>query len=154
MNGLILSSILKIRNPRLVLRYSHNFSSLSYYSRVNWTEKVSVFPLQPARTILRLCSNQSNHKNSDLPPCTSVTPPHTHSTQSESLFDVADIQIPDPPTTCCMSGCANCVWIEYAKELASIYKDGGQAAEKVMNAIDDPNLKIFLSLELQEALKK
>lgn len=61
--------------------------------------------------------------------------------------------IPDPPTTCCMSGCANCVWIDYAKELAVIYKDGGEAAEKVMKTIEDPSLKIFLSLELKEAFK-
>lgn len=52
-----------------------------------------------------------------------------------------------------MSGCANCVWITYAAELASIYKDGGKASERVMRAIDDPSLKIFLNLELKELLK-
>ena len=150
MNGLILSFILKRPLPHLALRYKPNFSSLS---SINLTGRV-FNKLQSARIISRLCSNQSNHNSSDLPPCTSVTPPHTHSTLSESLFDAADISIPDPPTTCCMSGCANCVWIEYAKELADIYRDGGQAAEKVMNVIEDPSLKIFLSLELREALKK
>lgn len=63
------------------------------------------------------------------------------------------ISIPDPPTTCCMSGCANCVWIEYAQELASLYRDGGKAAEKVTKTIEDPSLKIFLSIELKEKLK-
>ena len=58
--------------------------------------------------------------------------------------------IPDPPTNCCMSGCANCVWISYAQELADIYKDGGKASEEVMKAIDDPGLKIFLSFELKD----
>ncbi len=79
---------------------------------------------------------------------------------SRSLSDISsdsepelEVKIPDPPTTCCMSGCANCVWIEYAKELVDIYKDGGVAADKVMKAIDDPSLKIFLSLELKEVLK-
>lgn len=52
-----------------------------------------------------------------------------------------------------MSGCANCVWITYAQELAAIYKDGEQASERVMRAIDDPSLKIFLNLELKEFLK-
>ena len=74
-------------------------------------------------------------------------------TQSEVHFEEGEVTIPDPPTTCCMSGCANCVWIDYAKELAAIYKDGGLAAEKVMKTIEDPSLKIFLSLELKEALK-
>ena len=52
-----------------------------------------------------------------------------------------------------MSGCANCVWIEYAQELAEIYKDGGEAAQMVMKAIDDPSIKIFISLELKEKFK-
>ncbi len=73
--------------------------------------------------------------------------------QSDVHFEEGEVTIPDPPTTCCMSGCANCVWIDYAKELAAIYKDGGLAAEKVMKSIEDPSLKIFLSLELREALK-
>lgn len=78
-----------------------------------------------------------------------ISPPLVHTTQSETEDS---IQLPDPPTTCCMSGCANCVWIEYAQELAVLYKDGGKAAEKVMKTIEDPSLKIFLSLELREKL--
>ena len=62
--------------------------------------------------------------------------------------------IPAPPTNCCMSGCSNCVWITYAKELVEIYKDGGRASEKVMKVIDDPSLKIFLNLELKELLRE
>lgn len=82
---------------------------------------------------------------------TSSTPSsgHTHTAD-----DTTDIVVPDPPTDCCLSGCANCVWITYAAELAAIYKDGGKAAEKVMIAIDDPSLKIFLNLELKELLKE
>ena len=90
---------------------------------------------------------------------TSVSPPPTPSTQGECLpSSVTDsqsnagIQIPEPPTNCCMSGCANCVWITYAQELAQLYKDSGKAADSVMNAIDDPSLKMFLNLELKEKL--
>ena len=64
-----------------------------------------------------------------------------------------DVELPPPPTDCCMSGCANCVWLLYAEELAQIYKDGGRAAERVLEAIEDPSLKIFLSLELRQKLK-
>ena len=67
--------------------------------------------------------------------------------------DDDDVVLPPPPTDCCMSGCARCVWLLYADELASIYRDGGKAAEKVLDAIDDPSLKIFLSLELREKLQ-
>lgn len=64
-----------------------------------------------------------------------------------------DIELPPPPTDCCMGGCARCVWVLYAEELAQLYKDGGRAAEKVLEAIEDPSLKIFLSLELREKFK-
>ena len=64
------------------------------------------------------------------------------------------ILIPDPPTNCCMSGCANCVWLSYAQELLEIYKDGGQVAQEVLQAIEDPSIKAFLTIELREALKE
>ena len=82
---------------------------------------------------------------------TVISPSCVPATQGEYLSEDT-VLLPDPPTTCCMSGCANCVWIEYAKELAALYKDGGKAAEQVMKAIEDPSLKIFMSLELREKL--
>lgn len=72
---------------------------------------------------------------------------------SGSLPKEDDFELPPPPTDCCMGGCARCVWVLYAEELAQLYKDGGRAAEKVLEAIEDPSLKIFLSLELREKFK-
>lgn len=77
---------------------------------------------------------------------------HSFSTHIEGGGD-DDIELPPLPTDCCMSGCANCVWVLYAEELALIYKDGGRAADRVLEAIEDPSLKIFLSLELREKFK-
>ena len=57
--------------------------------------------------------------------------------------------LPDPPTNCCMSGCANCVWIEYAEQLAQYYKDSGEAARSMLKNIEDPNMRAFLQMELQ-----
>jgi len=82
----------------------------------------------------------------------SISPSCVPGTHTKGLSEDTDIQLPDPPTTCCMSGCAKCVWIEYAQELAVLYKDGGKAAEKVMKVIEDPSIKIFISLELREKL--
>lgn len=49
-----------------------------------------------------------------------------------------------------MSGCANCVWIQYAKDLADIIEGGGEEAKAiVMQKISDPSLKMFLRLELE-----
>ncbi|XP_058123649.1 oxidoreductase-like domain-containing protein 1 [Anopheles coustani] len=59
-------------------------------------------------------------------------------------------ELPPEPTTCCMSGCQNCVWIQYAAELTKILNDGGEKArELVLEKISDPSLKMFLRMELQ-----
>ncbi|GFS08254.1 oxidoreductase-like domain-containing protein 1 [Elysia marginata] len=55
---------------------------------------------------------------------------------------------PELPTTCCGTGCANCVWIVYAEQLRDYYKDGGEQAKKAIEKIDDPSLKMFIKLEL------
>ena len=55
---------------------------------------------------------------------------------------------PEPPVECCMSGCAKCVWIIYAEELKNYYNDGGDAARKAVEKIENPSLKAFLKLEL------
>ncbi|EAT33859.1 AAEL013871-PC [Aedes aegypti] len=61
-----------------------------------------------------------------------------------------NIELPPEPTTCCMSGCQNCVWIQYANELTKLLDDGGeQAREIVLQKITDPSLKMFLRMELQ-----
>lgn len=49
-----------------------------------------------------------------------------------------------------MSGCANCVWIEYAETVAKLL--GGNcdhARQVVLQKIQDPNLKMFLAIELK-----
>ena len=55
---------------------------------------------------------------------------------------------PDPPTTCCMTGCANCVWIEHAEKLKEYYSDGGSKAREEIMKIEDPNMRAFLLLEI------
>lgn len=58
------------------------------------------------------------------------------------------IKLPDEPDNCCMSGCANCVWIVYAQELTNLYKDGGTAKKLVLEKIKDPSMQVFLKMEL------
>ncbi|KAL4240086.1 Oxidoreductase-like domain-containing protein 1 [Mactra antiquata] len=57
---------------------------------------------------------------------------------------------PEPPVDCCMSGCANCVWIQYAEELKQYFsKDAGlERVKEDIEKIDNPGLKMFLKLEL------
>lgn len=57
--------------------------------------------------------------------------------------------LPEEPTDCCMSGCANCVWIQYAEELKSKFCSSDEELRAIiMNKISDPSMKMFLSLEL------
>lgn len=57
---------------------------------------------------------------------------------------------PEPPVDCCMSGCANCVWIQYAEELKEYFSlhEGNDRAMKAIEQIDNTGLKMFLKLEL------
>ncbi len=61
---------------------------------------------------------------------------------------------PELPTTCCQSGCANCVWIQYAEDVAKYYKDGGAKAKEAIDQIEDPNLRAFVLLEISDVVKK
>lgn len=70
-------------------------------------------------------------------------------------FRLFSAGIPPPPTTCCMSGCANCVWIEYAELLLSKYENCSDKVTKdILDQIEDPSLKAFLQMELEFKLKK
>lgn len=53
-----------------------------------------------------------------------------------------------------MSGCANCVWIQYAEQLALLYADRDAAAKETLTSIKDPNLRAFVELELKIRLKQ
>ena len=59
------------------------------------------------------------------------------------------------PGTCCMSGCANCVWLDYAAETVKYYEDLGEEMDfnslivEVGKNIDDPMIKAFITMELK-----
>merc|ERR1712179_91388 len=81
----------------------------------------------------------------------------TSSTQDGSLNQETSTQDSPPPlpNTCCMSGCANCVWLDYAEEMVRFYKHRGEQMDfasllrEVDKNIDDPMIKAFISMELK-----
>lgn len=64
--------------------------------------------------------------------------------------------IDEPPTACCRSGCANCVFIVWAEAITAKMKDAGpEVSEKILKMVDDPSLKAYLEMELRfRGLKK
>lgn len=60
----------------------------------------------------------------------------------------------EEPTNCCMSGCANCVWIKYAEQLVKQFDNGDNLAKKVIfEKVHDPNMRAFLEMELRSLAK-
>lgn len=71
-------------------------------------------------------------------------------TKVQKTLDTVEV-----PTTCCMSGCANCVWLDYAEKLNEYFKDGGEKAIKeIEEKITDANVKSFLLHEIRMRNKK
>lgn len=85
----------------------------------------------------------------------SVTSNCNEARRSEEGTQNSEMSPPEEPTTCCMSGCANCVWIQYAEEMRKFYADGGEKArEMILNKVTDPNTKAFLMMELKNLTDK
>lgn len=62
---------------------------------------------------------------------------------------------PPDPTSCCGSGCANCIWIEYAAEL--VRHHGDRPLNEVLDEIDRvvPNTSVreFVKAEIRSLTK-
>lgn len=69
----------------------------------------------------------------------------------ESDPDVVESKGPPPELggECCMSGCANCVWVKYAEDTLAYYEDGGEKAMVEIEKIEDSNLKAFIKLQIK-----
>lgn len=49
-----------------------------------------------------------------------------------------------------MSGCANCVWLDYAEKLNQYFRDGGdRALKEIEEKVTDPNVKAFIMQEVR-----
>lgn len=74
---------------------------------------------------------------------------------SAIIFKDQQKSSPEPPplNLCCMSGCANCVWLKYTEELIAFYKSSDEGVEKALEAIErdieDINLKSYLKMEIK-----
>ncbi|XP_054089053.1 oxidoreductase-like domain-containing protein 1 isoform X2 [Zeugodacus cucurbitae] len=61
-----------------------------------------------------------------------------------------NIKLPPTPKPCCLAGCTNCVWVEYAHKLADLFHGYDEKAQEiVLNKVPDPVLRSFLKVELK-----
>ncbi|XP_014205721.1 oxidoreductase-like domain-containing protein 1 [Copidosoma floridanum] len=97
------------------------------------------------RLMSRMSPDQESRDKSSIPRDKKKTERPMYTPESPtSLEDIVE------PTNCCMSGCANCVWIEYAEKLSEFLKDSpGDIQKLIMDKIQDPNMRAFLSMELR-----
>ena len=77
---------------------------------------------------------------------------------TKSSYEKLDDSDLAPPTNlCCMSGCANCVWIQHAEKLIKHYQNSEESRQKIFNMIDkdiqDESLKAYLKFEINIMLK-
>ncbi|CAF0879938.1 unnamed protein product [Didymodactylos carnosus] len=72
------------------------------------------------------------------------------SSSSNKTYDSKDNDL-IPPTTCCMSNCANCVWFTFAEEIAERYPHASiEVIDDVLKKyIDDQSFREFLEVEIQ-----
>ncbi|XP_036611999.1 oxidoreductase-like domain-containing protein 1 [Trichosurus vulpecula] len=94
----------------------------------------------------------------DPPKCNTKTdaiPSQKGSPHSDGGSSEPQPPVLSPPTNCCMSGCHNCVWIEYAEEILRHYPDGGpKALAAVDEHIQDENIKTFIKMEIRFRMKE
>ncbi|XP_076230168.1 oxidoreductase-like domain-containing protein 1 [Nomia melanderi] len=78
---------------------------------------------------------------------TSSCEKNTEKKENEDSSSIDDLS---EPTNCCMSGCVNCVWIQYAEKLsATIEKSDTDLQKAIIEKVQDPNMKAFLTMELR-----
>lgn len=74
--------------------------------------------------------------------------------QFQHNFLLKYVEMLEEPTNCCQSGCANCVYIDYATKLMENFQYEGEKAQKIiLEKIKDPSMKAFLEMELRMKLK-
>ncbi|XP_071797184.1 uncharacterized protein [Asterias amurensis] len=77
-----------------------------------------------------------------------ISDPKLSGSSAFELKDPKPMPQPPDPETCCESGCVNCVWIRYVQELMEHSPNDKEQVKKVLDQIEDYNVKMFVKMEL------
>ena len=79
---------------------------------------------------------------------------------SSSQESDSSTSFPDAPSNmCCMSGCANCVWLDYTDDMIKAYAKKGEKLDlkiilqEIDENVSDPMIKSFIKMELKTKFK-
>ena len=79
---------------------------------------------------------------------------------SSSQDSDSSTSVPDAPSNmCCMSGCANCVWLDYTDDMIKAYAKKGEKLDltiilqEIDDNVSDPMIKSFIKMELKTKFK-
>ncbi|XP_043479314.1 uncharacterized protein LOC122509370 [Leptopilina heterotoma] len=114
----------------------------------NWISLRQLFSKKQLQQWNKLNFNSTNKNySSDKKKPTKTKEEELEYLQSHSFSSWEEIQV---PTSCCMSGCANCVWIQYAERVSQLLKESDKDFNKIiMDKVEDPNMRAFLEMELR-----
>lgn len=65
------------------------------------------------------------------------------------------VDLPDAPNPdlCCMSGCDNCVWVQYAVQLDAYCQGRGEQGLRELDArVSDPAVRAYIRLQIRQQL--
>ena len=79
---------------------------------------------------------------------------------SSSQGSDSSTSLPEAPSNmCCMSGCANCVWLDYIDDMIKAYAKKGEKLDlkvilqEIDDNVSDPMIKSFIKMELKTKFK-
>lgn len=73
----------------------------------------------------------------------------------DQVQDQKQVELPETPNPdlCCMSGCENCIWVEYALKLDQYCAGQGEECLKELDRqIDDPSIRAYIRLQIRQQL--
>lgn len=149
---LAVSKMCKSKDGFVHMGVNHEQSMSTHTDLLDQTKKTNILKNSVKDSDKKSIENQEKNVaplDKDIEPMIKVVSNESVMTNSSPDIIPGKGPPPEPPIDCCMTGCVNCVWIQYAEELRDYYAaDGNERAKIEVEKIENPSLKAFIKLEL------